>query len=100
MSPSTIYQPHDVVARIAYWPEGRKGGLAAEDNALSIACRARAVDVREMTIHDIRSNIDYFTLDRNGFQVWTLPDTLEYTKDDQEIETKQYPEIAEALKKM
>jgi hypothetical protein len=97
MIPSTIYQSHDVVA---YWPEGSNGSLVAEENALNIAYRARAVDIRELTIHDSRSNIGDFTLDKNGFQVWTLPDTPTYTKDDQKIESEQYPEIIEALKKL
>jgi hypothetical protein len=100
VTPSTIYQPRDVVARIAYWPEGSDGSLAAEEHALNIPYRARAVDIREMTIHDSRGNIGDFTLDKNGFQVWTLPDTPKYTKDDQEIESEQYPEIIEGLKKM
>jgi hypothetical protein len=100
MSPFMTYQHHDVVARIAYWPEGSKVSLAAEENALNIAYRARAVDAREMTIYDSRSNISNFTLDKNGFQVWTLPHAPKYTKDSQEIESEQYPEIIEALREM
>jgi hypothetical protein len=100
MTSSTIYQPRDVIARIAYWPEGRPGSLAAEETALTIAFRARAVDPREMTIYDSRSIGGDFTLDRNGFQALILPDTPRYTKDDQEIETQQYPQIIEAVKNM
>lgn len=100
MSSSTTYQYRDVVARIAYWPEGRAGSLAAEENALNIPYRARAVDAREMIIHDSRGNIGDFTLNKNGFQVWTLPGTPKYTKDDQEIESEQYPEIIDAVKEM
>lgn len=100
MSSSTTYQPYDVVARIAYWPEGRPGSLAAEENALNIAYRTRAVDAREMTIYDSRNIGGDFTLDKNGFQVLILPDTPKYTKDDQEIEAAQYPEIIEAIKNM
>ena len=100
MSTSTTYQPHDVVVRIAYSPEGRAGSLAAEGNALNTAYRARAVGAREMTIYDSRSIGGDFTLNQNGFQVLILPDTPRYTKDDQEIETEQYPKIIEALKNM
>jgi hypothetical protein len=47
-----------------------------------------------------RNNVDDFTLAKNGFQVWTLPEMPEYTKDDQAIEDNQYPEITETLKKL
>jgi hypothetical protein len=100
MSPSKIYQPHDAVARVAYWKERSDGSLPTGKDSMRIMRQGREVDAREMTFHDIRNTRDEFTLDKSGFQVWTLPDTPEYTKDDKEIEDKEYPEIIETLKKM
>jgi hypothetical protein len=100
MSPSKIHQPHDVVAEIAYWRERSDGSLPTGVDSLKIMRQGKEVDARQMTIYDIRDNLDGFTLDKNGFQVWTLPQTPAYTKDDKEIEDKEYPEIIETLQKM
>lgn len=100
MSPSKIYQPQDITAAIAYWRERSDGSLPTEEDSLKIMRQGKEVDAREMTIHDIRNIQDNFTLDKNGFQVWTLPETPEYTKDNKAIEDNQYPEIVETLEKL
>ena len=42
MSPSKIYQPHDVVATIAYWLERSDGSLPmTNEDSLKICVRAR-----------------------------------------------------------
>jgi hypothetical protein len=100
MSPSKICQPQDTVAKLAYWQERSDGSLLTEEDSMKIIRQGRDVDLREMTIQGIRNIHDSFTLDKNGFQVWNLPATPEYTKDDKEIEDKQYTEIIETLKKV
>jgi hypothetical protein len=101
MSPSKIYEPHDVVATIAYWLERSDGSLPiTNEDSLKIMRQGKEVDAREMTIHDIRNTGHNFTLDKNGFQVWNLPETPEYTKDDAQIEAEQYPVIVEKIKEL
>jgi len=101
MSPSKIYQPHDVVATIAYWLERSDGSLPmTNEDSLKIMRQGKEVDAREMTIHDIRNTENDFTLDMNGFQLWDFPETPEYTKDDADIEAKQYPAIMEKIREM
>jgi hypothetical protein len=53
-----------------------------------------------MVIHDIRNTEHDFTLDKNGFQVQNLPQTLAFMKDDAETEVKQYAAIVEKIKEM
>lgn len=64
LSASTTCHAHHVVARIAYWSEGRAGSPAAEENASNIACGPRAADACEMNTHDIRGMGGDFTPDK------------------------------------
>jgi hypothetical protein len=100
MSSSKVYEPHDVVTTIAYWQERSDGSLPVVDDAMKIMRQGKEADAREVTFHDIRNNINDFTLDRNGFQVWPLPEIPAYTKDDKEIEEREFPQVIDYLKKM
>lgn len=101
MSPSSVYEPHNIVVTIPYWLDRNDGSLpTTNEDSLRIMRQGKEVDAREMVIHDIRNAEHDFTLDQNGFQVWNLPQTPEFTKDDAEIEAKQYPAIVEKIKEM
>jgi hypothetical protein len=101
MSPSKIYEPCDAVTSVPYWLERNDGSLPeTNEESLKILRQGKEVDPREMTIHDTRNNEHDFSLDKNGFQVWYLPELPDYTKDDDEIAAKQYPVLIEKIKEV
>lgn len=87
-------------ADIWYWQRQTKGSLPIEAEAINIMLGDTEVDARKATVHDIRIIEDEFKLAMNGLQFWNLPSEAEYTKDEDEIVSQQYPEVAAYLGEM
>jgi hypothetical protein len=69
MSPSQIYEPHDITAKIGHWLERSDSSRPTKEDSTNIMRLSKEMDAREMTIYDIRNTEDEFTLDKNGFQI-------------------------------
>lgn len=52
-----------------------------------------------MTFHNARGKEDSFELDKNGFEIVTLPDKERDISTDDRIKDEFYPEVEEIIKK-
>lgn len=51
-----------------------------------------------MTVYDIRGETDKYSLDRQGFQIYTYPSAEKDFVDDDKIKVEYYPEVERLLK--
>lgn len=58
----------------------------------------RPTQALNVTVHDIKGEVDKYTLDGNGFQIYTFPSTEKDFRDDEKIKTEYYPETERLLK--
>lgn len=98
MSLSQVYQPRNIEAAVAYWPEYNQRRPAEEDDR--IMHRLHDCDIRRMTFHDIRNAENEYTLDKNGFQILVLPQTPEYLVNEEQIKSMVYPEVTQKLREL
>jgi hypothetical protein len=52
----------------------------------------------DVTVHDIRGETDKYTLDQQGFQIYTFPSAEKDFADDEKIKAEYYPEVESLLK--
>ena len=58
----------------------------------------RPSEVLDVTVHDIRGDIESYTLDGNGFRTYTHKSSEKDFMDDEKIKAEYYPETEQLLK--
>ena len=96
---SQVYQPCNIEAGVAYWPEYNQS-RPEEENEKRRMQRLHDCDIRTMTFHDIRNAEKEYTLDENGFQIFVLPRTPDYLVDEEQIRSGVYPEVTQKLREL
>ena len=89
---------HHVQTQLNYYKEPEDGSPPAPTYIGRPETYERPRQPLNVTVHDIRGEVDKYTLDGNGFQIYSHTSTEKDFLDDNKIRADYYPEIEQLLK--
>lgn len=94
-----LNENHDVRALVNYFPDENR---VYDDKSWPSPAKFGEwhTSSRFMTFHNARGNEDAFSLEKNGFEFFTLPVKERDVSDDEKIREEYLPEVAEVVKKL
>jgi hypothetical protein len=94
----TTFQPHHVSTTLNYYKDPGDGSEPRPAYVGKPETYERPSEPLEVTVHDIRSQEDQYSLDKNGFQVYRHASAEKDFLDDEKIKALYYPETEQLLK--
>jgi hypothetical protein len=89
---------HNVFTKLNYYKPNEDGSPPAPAYIGKPETYERPVNPVDVTVNDIKGETDKYTLDRNGFQIYTFPSAEKDFLDDEKIKAEYYPETERLLK--
>lgn len=99
LSPATATgKKHDVQTTLNYYKENADGSPPEPQYVNRPETYERPVHALAVTVHDIGGEVDKYTLDKNGFQIFSHQSAEKDFVDDEKIKAEYYPETEQLLK--
>lgn len=89
---------HHVFTKLNYYKPNDDGSPPAPAYIGKPETYERPIDPVDVTVNDIKGETDKYTLDGNGFQIYTFPSAEKDFLDDEKIKAEYYPETERLLK--
>ncbi|RMZ80624.1 hypothetical protein DV738_g2585, partial [Chaetothyriales sp. CBS 135597] len=97
-APQSGISKHDVKTSLNYYKVPADGSPPAPTYAGKPEVPERPVEPLDVVVHDIRGETDKYTLDGNGFQIYSHESKEKDFLDDDKIKAEYYPETEQLLK--
>ena len=97
-SSATPSQPHHVATTLNYYKDPGDGSEPHPSYVGKPDTYQRPSEILDVTVHDIRAHEDWYSLDKNGFQVYRHVSVEKDFVDEEQIKTQYYPETEQLLK--
>ncbi|RMD41904.1 hypothetical protein DV735_g3205, partial [Chaetothyriales sp. CBS 134920] len=94
----SVVSKHDVRTALNYYKVPADGSPPAPTYAGKPEVPERPVERLDVVVHDIRGEVDKYTLDGNGFQIYSHESKEKDFVDDDKIKAEYYPETEQLLK--
>lgn len=89
---------HHVNTHLNYFKANEDGSPPAPAYIGKPESYERPTQPLDVQVYDIKGEVDKYTLDGNGFQIYTYPSAEKDFRDDDKIKAEYYPETERLLK--
>jgi hypothetical protein len=89
---------HHVNTHLNYYKDPGDGSRPAPNIVGQPETYERPTEPLQVIVHDIRGEVEKYTLDGNGFQIYSHKSTEQDFLDDDKIKAEYYPETEQLLK--
>jgi hypothetical protein len=97
-SSATPSQPHHVATTLNYYKDPGDGSEPHPSYVGKPETYYRPPETLDVTVHDVRGHEDQYSLDKNGFQVYSHVSLEKDFVDEEQIKAQYYPETEQLLK--
>jgi hypothetical protein len=94
----TTFKRHDVNTTLNYYKDPGDGSEPHPSYVGRPETYERPTETLEVTVHDIRTQENQYSLDRNGFQIYRHESAEKDFLDEERIKALYYPETEQLLK--